>query len=52
MNKVLQQRDFLDKLKYYVFETENESMADFAKTITKELAYWQKVLAVTGTKPQ
>jgi tripartite-type tricarboxylate transporter receptor subunit TctC len=52
MDKVLQQKDVLDKLKSYGFETENESMADFAKTITKELAYWQKVLAVTGTKPQ
>jgi tripartite-type tricarboxylate transporter receptor subunit TctC len=52
MDRILQQKDVLDKLKSYGFETENESMSDFAKTISKELVYWQKVLAVTGTKPQ
>lgn len=52
MDKVLSQKDILDKLKASGFETENESMADFSKTISKEMAYWQKVLTATGTKPQ
>ncbi len=52
MDKVLSQKDVLDRLKSSGFETENESMSDFAKTITKEMAYWQKVLTATGTKPQ
>lgn len=52
MDKILQQKDVLDKLKLNGFETENESMLDFAKTISKELDYWQKVLSVIGTKPQ
>lgn len=52
MDKILQQKDVLDKLKLNGFETENESMLDFAKTISKELDYWQKVLTVIGTKPQ
>lgn len=52
MDKILQQKDVLDKLKLNGFETENESMIDFAKTISKELDYWQKVLTVIGTKPQ
>lgn len=52
MDKILQQKDVLDRLKLNGFETENESMLDFAKTISKELAYWQKVLTATGTKPQ
>jgi tripartite-type tricarboxylate transporter receptor subunit TctC len=52
MDKVLSQKDILEKLKSSGFETENESMNDFSKTISKEIAYWQKVLAATGTKPQ
>lgn len=52
MDKVLSQKDVLEKLKSSGFETENESMNDFSKTISKEIAYWQKVLAATGTKPQ
>ena len=52
MDKVLSQKDILEKLKSSGFETENESMADFSKTISKEMVYWQKVLTATGTKPQ
>ena len=52
MDKVLSQKDILEKLKSSGFETENESIADFSKTISKEMVYWQKVLTATGTKPQ
>jgi tripartite-type tricarboxylate transporter receptor subunit TctC len=52
MDKVLSQKDILDKLKSSGFDTENESMSDFSKTISMEMAYWQKVLTATGTKPQ